>query len=267
MNIEPYEPFSIDRHENSIDDAPICRAIRKYENHPSILKIKEVESTEKQHFSFQPTNLESVIHEIFALNSSKVFPIDSIPTKILKENYDILGFKLSIDFNAPITSGIFPDNQKYADVSPIFKALDRHIKTNFCPVSILPALSKITERLMFHQIDKYMDGKLSMYQCCFRKGMSAQNCLLFMIEKWRKCLDKKGKAGVLLTDLSKAFDCLVHELLVAKLNAYGFDYLSLKLIYNYLSDRFQRVRINSQYSSWSNITSGVQLGPLLFNIH
>ena len=67
----------------------------------------------------------------------------------------------------------------YADVSPIFKALDRHIKTTFRPVSILSALSKITERLMFHQIDKYMDGKLSMYQCCFRKGMGAQNCLLF----------------------------------------------------------------------------------------
>ena len=122
---------------------------------------------------------------------------------------------------------------------------------------------------MFHQIDKYMDGKLSMYQCGCRKGMSAQNCLLFMIEKWRKCLDNKGKAGVLLTDLSKAFDCLAHELLVAKLNVYGFDYLSLKLIYNYLFDRFERVRINSQYSSWSNITFSVPqgsiLGPLLFN--
>ena len=133
LNIKPYVPFSIDRHENSIDDDPICRAIRKYKNHPSILKIKEVEPTEKQHFSFQPTNLESVVHEIFALNSSKVSPIDSIPTKILKENYDILDFKLSIDFNASITSVTFPDNQKYADVSPIFKALDRHIKTKFVP--------------------------------------------------------------------------------------------------------------------------------------
>ena len=64
LDIEPYEPFSIDRHRNSIDDDPICRAIRKYENHPSILKVKEVDSTERQHFSFQPTNLESVIHEI-----------------------------------------------------------------------------------------------------------------------------------------------------------------------------------------------------------
>ena len=176
-----------------------------------------------------------------------------------------------MDFNSSVSSGTFPPNQKLADVSPIFKALDRLTKDNYRPVSILPALSKITERLLFYQIEQYMEGKLSMYQCGFRKGMNAQNCLLFMIEKWRKCLDNKGKTGVLLTDLSKAFDCLNHELLIAKLSAYGFDYMSLKLIYSYLSDRSQRVKINSSYSSWSHIMFGVPqgsiLGPLLFNIY
>ena len=82
---------------------------------------------------------------------------------------------------------------------------------------------------------------------------------------------KKEKSGILLTDLSKAFVCLVHDLLIAKLDAYGFDYPSLKLIYNYLSDRLQRLRINSQYSSWSNIIDGIPqgyiLGPLHFNIY
>ena len=93
-----------------------------------------------------------------------------------------LGFKISNDFNILVKTGTFPNNQKLADVSPIFKALDRHIKTNFRPVSILPALSKITERLMYNQIEKYMEGILSMCQCRFRKGMTTQNCLLLWLK-------------------------------------------------------------------------------------
>ena len=80
--------------------------------------------------------------------------------------------------------------------------------------------------------------------------MNAQNCLLFMVELCKNALDKGNKCGVLLTDLSKAFDCLVHDLLIAKLAAYGFDHLSLKLIFSYLTDRQQRVRINGSYSEY-----------------
>ena len=124
---------------------------------------------------------------------------------------------------------------------------------------------------MYNQIEKYMEGILSMSQCGFRQCMSAQNCLLFMVEKWRACLNKKGKAGVHLRDLVKAFDCLVHDLLIAKLNAYGFDYLPLKLIHDYLTGGLQRVRINSHYSTWIEILVGDPqvsiLGSLLFNIY
>ena len=209
--------------------------------------------------------------EIFNLIESKATPIDSIPAKIVKQNYDIIGPKILNDFNQSIMSGIFPMNLKLADLSPVFKATDKHDKENYRPVSILPALSKIFERLLSYQIDRYMTDKLSIFLCGFRKGMSAQNCLLFLIEKWRKCIDKNGKCGVIFTDLSKAFDCLVHDLLIAKLDAYGFDRQALKLIHNYLSNRFQRVRINSNFSSWNKILSGVPqgsiLGPPLYNIY
>ena len=78
--------------------------------------------------------------------------------------------------------------------------------------------------------------------------------MVSLIEKWKKSVDNGGAFGALLTDLSKAFDCLPHELLIAKLDAYGFDKSSLKLVHSYLSNRKQRV--NDRYSSWSEILFG-----------
>ena len=123
---------------------------------------------------------------------------------------------------------------------------------------------------MFRQINEYMDVFLSKHQCGFRKGYSTQQCLLAMLEKWRSAVDNKKTFGVLLTDLSKAFDCLSHELLLAKLHAYGFSIPALRLVYSYLKNRKQRTKINSAYSCWEEIIFGVPqgsiLGPLLFNI-
>ena len=91
-----------------------------------------------------------------------------------------------------------------------------------------------------------------------------------MIEIWKKGLDQKQTAGAVKTDLSKAFDCLNHNLLLAKLNAYGFDKSALSFIYDYLKERKQRTKINNSYSTWGNIIYGVPqgstLGPLLFNL-
>ena len=107
--------------------------------------------------------------------------------------------------------------------------------------------------------------------CGYRKGFSTQQALLSLIERWKNTLDQNGYGGAILMDLSKAFDTINHDLLIAKLGAYGFDTASLKLIRSYLTNRFQRTKVNKSSSSWSKLCLGVPqgtvLGPLLFNIY
>ena len=114
---------------------------------------------------------------------------------------------------------------------------------------------------MFKQMSKYFGSFLSKYQCGFRKEYSAQHCLLSMLEKWKSAIDNRKMFGDLLTDLSKAFVCLSHDLLIAKLNAYGFSIAALRLVQNYLSNRKQRTKINSDFSSWEEILFGVLRDP------
>ena len=100
-------------------------------------------------------------------------------------------------------------------------------------------------------------------QCGFRKGYNTQQCLLKMLEKWKRSVDQGKVFGALLTDLSKAFDCLDHELLIAKLNAYGFSLPALRLINDYLSNRRQRTRIGNSFSDWFEVILGVPQGSIL----
>ena len=104
------------------------------------------------------------------------------------------------------------------------------------------------KRLLFKQIE-YFEPLLSKFQCGFGKGFSAQHCLLATLEKWKSAVDNKRFFDALLTDLSKAFDCFPHDLLLAKLNAYGFSLPALKLIQSYLSNRKQRTKVKSEFNS------------------
>ena len=114
------------------------------------------------------------------------------------------------------------------------------------------------------------ENALSIFQCGCRKKYSTQHALIAMIQKVKKTIDKGGTFGALLTDLSKTFDCMTHDLLIAKLHALNFDMNALNLIFDYLTGRKQRVKINSSFSSYLDIFQGVPqgsiLGPLLFNL-
>ena len=145
----------------------------------------------------------------------------------------------------------FPENLNLADITPVLKKKDPLDKPNYRPVSVLPPVSKFFERLLQKQINEQMKNKLSPYLCGYRKGFSTQYALLSLIERSKKILDEKGFGGAVLMDSTKAFDTLNHELLIAKLSAYGFNNESLKLIRSYLTNRWQRTKINNSFSRWN----------------
>ena len=122
---------------------------------------------------------------------------------------------------------------------------------------------------MQNKLFPYLEDFLSPFLCGCRRGYSTQYVLLGVIEKWKHMLDNRGYAGAILMDLSKAFDTINHELLLAKLYAYGFEKNALRLIRSYLTERWQRTKINHSFSSWTELLQGVPqgsvLGPLLFN--
>ena len=159
---------------------------------------------------------------------------------------------------------IFPTSLKLANITPIYKKGSKNSKENYRPVSILPNIQKMYERCLFKLLSNYFENIFSKFQCGFGQGLSAQYCL------WKESVDKGKSFAPLLTDLSKAFDCLPHDLIIAKLNAYGFSFSAASLMQSYLSNRKQRKKINTACSLWEEILFGVPqgsiLGPLLFNI-
>ena len=119
-------------------------------------------------------------------------------------------------FNESIEAANFPNELKHADITPVYKNNNRHEKENYRPVSIISVISKILERCLCYQIYKNIGIRWA------TERDTTQHLLIAMLEKWKENLDKGEECGALFVDLSKAFDCLQHDLLLAKLNAYGF---------------------------------------------
>ena len=245
--------------------------IDKFKDHKSIKIIKTFHNIPKNAFTFKEVSTSEIENAIKDLKINKGSLSNCIPAKIIKENSSTCILYLKQLINESILSSTFPNKLKLAEVIPIYKKGDPLDKENYRPISLLSHVSKIYERILFNQINDYIEPYLSELLTGFRKNHGTQHSLMRMIEDWKKLLDKGYHIGVVYMDLSKAFDVLKHDLLLAKLEAYGFTYDSIRYIQSYLTDRMQRTNVNSQFSIWEKTHIGVPqgsiLGPLFFNIY
>ena len=225
-----------------INSENINNVLEKHKSHPSIEEISQTFMTNKK-FSFKFVTEDLVREEIKNLDGSKAIPNGDISVDILKSNVDIHLPFIKNSINLSIGKRCFPEELKLAEVSPIFKIKDDLDKENSRPVSVLPHVSKVFKRIMYHQINNYMKDKLLKQLTGFRKDHSTQHCLRCVLEIWKNVLDKEGYIYVIFMDIPNAFDTLNHSLLIVKLGASGFESETLRYMKIYLTRRKQGVRV------------------------
>ena len=242
-----------------------------YENHESINAIRNMGLD--QAFSLPLAN-ESIVEDIIKkLDASKATGIDNIPARLVKLSINIIKKPLTYVINNCIKNGEFPNLLKIGKIAPLYKNgkdSSRLDKKCYRPVSVLTTFSKVFERYILDAMLEHTNLILYDKISAYRKGYSCQHVLLKLTEEWRKHLDNNQVVGAVLMDLSKAFDCIPHKLLIAKLSAYNFDRETLKFLLSYLKGRKQTVNIKGKLSNYLDVLAGVPqgsiLGPVIFNI-
>ena len=178
-------------------------------------------------------------------------------------------------FRSILRIGLFPERMKFSIIKPIFKKGLSTESVNYRPISLLTAFSKILEKIIYKRLYSYLirNELLCQEQFDFGQKLSTSNTIYKLINSILLPLDKNNFVGGFFCDISKAFDCVNHELLLAELICYGISGTSNKLIRSYLSEQYQSVKITSNLNSkadsnWELVKHGVRqgsvLGPLLF---
>jgi len=207
------------------------------------------------------------------IKTSKGFGNDNISGYFLNLALPIISKSLTCLFNMSISQCKFPASWKIARVTPIFKDGDKSAKENYRPISVLPVISRLFEKVIYNQLYSYLNsnGFLSTNQSGFRALHSTLTTLLKNTDDWYSGMDLGKYVGTVFVDLKQAFDTVDHSILLQKLNHYGVQELDLKWFESYLSNRKQFIRIDGVDSSIQNINTGVPqgscLGPLLFLVY
>ena len=199
-----------------------------------------------------------------------------MPTSLVKDTLDVLAKLITDIMNESLSNGSVPRDFKRAVITPLLKKynLNPNELKNYRPVSNLPFLSKILEKVVLKQCQKYLlqNNLLEINQSAYRKNHSTETAVLSVLEDLLSSIDKKLVSLVCLLDLSAAFDTIDHEILLTRLQrSFGFGGTVLKWFRSYLTDRTQIVCVDNNLSKPTPLLYGVPqgsvLGPLLFSLY
>ena len=210
---------------------------------------------------------------IKALKNSKSTGTDNIETFIIKLVADDIVAPLTHIINLSIAKPTFPSPWKHAKIVPLLKKGDALTAKNYRPVALLPIFSKILERVVFNQLVTYLDSNslLNPNHHGSRSGHSTATALIQMYDTWVEEVDKDNMVGVMMIDLSAAFDMVDYNILLLKLEQFGLDSIAISWMKSYLTKRSQSVYVDGCLSPPLNIECGVPqgsiLGPLLYILY
>ena len=224
-------------------------------------------------FHFRTIEVQEIRDAFATVKTAKSFGTDNISSYFLKLALPFIENSLVFLFNTSIETSCFSDSRKVARVTPIFKDGDKTEKSNYRPISVLPVISRLFEKLVTNQLYQYVNdnGHFSSGQSGFLRLHSTVTCLLKNTDDWYNGMDLERLVGLVFIDLKKAFDTVDHSILCKKLNHYGVKQGELSWFESYLSNRKQFCRVNGVDSKIGGIEFGVPhgscLGPLLFLIY
>ena len=210
------------------------------------------------------------------LNCAKAAGSDDIPPLLLRLCEPAAAGPIAQIINESLSTGMVPDVYKLATVCPVHKSGDKSEASNYRPVSLLPIVSKILEKVVHRQMIRFLQDHAELRilpdeQFAYRRGHSCEDALTLAVNRWMMSVDKGEYCGVVLVDMSKAFDRVRHELLLNELQAIGISGVALQWFSSYLQGRRQQVKIGNNRGDETHCTRGVPqgsvLGPLLFSLY
>lgn len=235
------------------------------------LTVHETTNDVMPKFEFMPADESTVLGLLSNLDVCKTTGCDNIQARALKLTAEAIARPLCNLINRSLTTTQIPLEWKSANVTPVPKNGDEMQMENYRPISVLPVISKVMERIVFNQLYDFLQqhSLLSQHQSGFRPNHSTQDVLIKTVDDWRKSVDQDYVVGALFLDLSKAFDMINHELLLKKMRLeFGVVGRAEEWFRSYLSGRRQRVCVGQATSPWMTPRFGVPqgsiLGPLMF---